>query len=351
MTRTPPAIATSPTAIAGATSGTTARLTAGARIASRPNETRTTGSVAAWAASDTPRLSASQRGTRPWPIDSIQSVNGVAQAIRPAVASDESWNPASAMSLGSARRRSTAAQPSAAAARPARPVSRASRTTPAIRAARTTDADAPANATYAAMASIVTTERRRRPSRPANGRDGRRHDRDVPARDGDDVTHPGRGERRREVAVDPVAQADQDAGREAGLGFRQDPGSWSASRPWPRPATWRRQFTTAGVSRIRRHLGLEHRDRRRRPSPRSPDAWAAAALRRHDRGHRQAIRRVAGMRIVVQGIRHVVLLAREAQGRAAAALGWAAVLLLLADPRLIADAGFFRLFVARRPPD
>ncbi len=40
-----------------------------------------------------------------------------------------------------------AAQPSAAAALPARPLSRANRTTPAISAARTTDAEAPANAT------------------------------------------------------------------------------------------------------------------------------------------------------------------------------------------------------------
>src|SRR5512143_1229909 len=148
-TRAPPAIATRPTAIAGATSGTTARLTRGARIASRPNDTRITGSVAAWAASETPRLSASQRGSRPRPAASIQSVSGVAHAMRPAVANDESWNPASRMSPGSVRSSSTAAQPSAAAARPARPVSRASRTTPAIRAARTTEADAPANATYA----------------------------------------------------------------------------------------------------------------------------------------------------------------------------------------------------------
>ena len=38
----------------------------------------------------------------------------------------------------------------------------------------------------------------------------------------------------------------------------------------------------------------------------------------------------------------VVLLARETgrAGRAAAALGWAAVLLLVADPGLIRDAGF-----------
>ena len=38
----------------------------------------------------------------------------------------------------------------------------------------------------------------------------------------------------------------------------------------------------------------------------------------------------------------VVLIARESgrTGRASAALGWAVVLLLLADPALIADAGF-----------
>ena len=38
------------------------------------------------------------------------------------------------------------------------------------------------------------------------------------------MADPGRRERRREVAVDPVAQADQDAGRETGLGFGQDAG-------------------------------------------------------------------------------------------------------------------------------
>ncbi len=48
MTTTiPPASAASPTAMAGATSGTTTRLTTGDRMASRPNDTRTIGSVAA----------------------------------------------------------------------------------------------------------------------------------------------------------------------------------------------------------------------------------------------------------------------------------------------------------------
>ena len=146
-TRKPPSIATSPAAIAGATSGTTARLTSGDRMASRPNEASTIGSVAACAASDTPRLSASQPGTWPRPTRSIQPVSGVAHAIRPAVASAESWKPASRMSAGSATSRITAAHASAAAARPARPDSRARRTTPAIAPARTTDADAPAKAT------------------------------------------------------------------------------------------------------------------------------------------------------------------------------------------------------------
>ena len=59
------------------------------------------GSVAACAASDTPRLSASQRGSRPRPIDSIHAVSGVAQAISPAVASDESWKPGVADQAGS----------------------------------------------------------------------------------------------------------------------------------------------------------------------------------------------------------------------------------------------------------
>ena len=105
------------------------------------------GRVAACAASETPRLSASQWGSRPRPTVSIQPVSGVAHAMSPAVASDDSWNPASPTSFGSEMRRSVAAQPRAAVARPARPLSRASSTTPAMSAARTTEGDAPANAT------------------------------------------------------------------------------------------------------------------------------------------------------------------------------------------------------------
>ena len=160
-------------------------------------------------------------GRGPLPRRSIASVVGVAQAISPAVASAESWKPASPTRPGSATRRSITAQPSAAAARPARPDSRARSTTAAIAPARTTDADAPANTTYA-------DDRRHRHHRspppahpPGDRRDRRGDDRDVPAGDRDDVTHAGRRERRRQVAVDPVAQADEDPGREAGLRFGQ----------------------------------------------------------------------------------------------------------------------------------
>jgi hypothetical protein len=145
-TRSPPSIATSPAAMTGATSGTMSRLTSGAISATRPNEATTIGSVASWAAIETPRLSASQRGARPPVHRSIRSVAALPHAMRPAVASDDSWNPASATRPGSTTSSATAAQPSAAAARLARPVSRATSTTPAMSPARSTDGDAPANA-------------------------------------------------------------------------------------------------------------------------------------------------------------------------------------------------------------
>ena len=70
-------------------------------------------------------------------------MSGVAQAMSPPVAAADSANPGSVTSPGVATRRPTIAQPRAAAARPLRPVSRASRTTVAITAARRTDEDAP----------------------------------------------------------------------------------------------------------------------------------------------------------------------------------------------------------------
>ena len=179
------------------------------------------GSVAACAASETPRLSASQRGTRPRPARSIHPVSGVAQAMRPAVASDDSWKPASPMRLGSLTSSSVAAQPRAALARPARPVSRASRTTPAMSAARTTDGEPPANATYATIATIGH-DRAAAAAQPSGERgDGRCDDRDVPAGDRHHVADAGGREGRCEVPIDRVAQADQDPCREPGLRLGQ----------------------------------------------------------------------------------------------------------------------------------
>ncbi len=138
--------AIAPAAMAGGTSGTTSRFTAGATGASRPKSSSTTGSVAAWAASETPSPSTIQPGSRPPVSRSRRLVSGVAQASSPAVASAESWKPGSSMSRGSTTRRMTTAQPSAVAALPARPLSRARSATPAISAARTTDGEPPAKA-------------------------------------------------------------------------------------------------------------------------------------------------------------------------------------------------------------
>ena len=202
-----------------ATSGTTARLTTGARSDSRPNDARTTGSVAACAASETPRLSASQPGRRPPADRSIQPVIGVAQAISPPVASDESWNPASPIERrdrpGAAGSRPSRAPPPRDP--PGRTRGRAARPRPS-RPPGATDGDAPANDDVGARSRRSSaTDRRRRPSRPATAAIERRDDRDVPAGDRHDVAHAGRREVGRELSVDPVAQADQDARREPGL--------------------------------------------------------------------------------------------------------------------------------------
>ena len=145
--REPVASASAPAAIAGATSGTTPRFTTGETIDSRPNSNTTTGSVASWAASETPNDSASQARSRPGDGPARRAESGLPQAMSPTVASADSRKPTSSTSRGSTSRRSATAHPIAAAARLGLPSSRASRTTPAIAAARTTDGDAPTNTT------------------------------------------------------------------------------------------------------------------------------------------------------------------------------------------------------------
>ena len=223
-TSTPPASATTPTAIAGATSGTTARFTTGDRIASRPNDTRTIGSVAAWAASDTPRLSASQRGTRPFPSRPIHSVSGVAQAMRPGGGQRRQLEPSVAdegrigdeqesRSPAERRRGSPGASGLAGEQRDPGHQRRADdgRRRPGERDVgddRHDGHDRPASP----------------PETTGQRRDRGSDDRDVPARDRDHVADAGGREGGGKIPVDPVAKADQDPGREACLRFREDAG-------------------------------------------------------------------------------------------------------------------------------
>ncbi len=146
-TSMPTTSASAPSAIAGGTSGTTSRFTSGATSDRRPNMNRTTGVVAAWAANETPRISATQRRGREGSAPASRSVNPEPQAMIPAVARTDSRKPASNAHPGSISSRPVTAQPSAAAAVPGRPSSRASSATPAMTPARTTDGDGPTNAT------------------------------------------------------------------------------------------------------------------------------------------------------------------------------------------------------------
>lgn len=146
-TSMPTTSASAPVAIAGGTSGTTIRFTSGATSDSRPNMNSTIGVVAAWAANDTPRISATHRRGRVGAAPASRSVSPEPHAMIPAVARTESRNPASKAYSGSIRSSPVIAQPSAAAAVPGRPSSRASSATPAMTPARTTDGDGPTNAT------------------------------------------------------------------------------------------------------------------------------------------------------------------------------------------------------------
>lgn len=146
-TAIPTMSASAPAAIAAGTNGTTTRFTAGATSDSRPKSSRTIGVVAACAANETPRTSATNRRMRPGDGPARRFVSPVPQARMPAVASAERRKPASSIHAGSSRSRVEHAQPSAAAALPGRPSSRASRATPAMAPARTTDGDGPTNTT------------------------------------------------------------------------------------------------------------------------------------------------------------------------------------------------------------
>jgi hypothetical protein len=151
-------------------------------------------------------------------MDSIDAVSGVAQAMSPAVAKDDSWKPASTIKLGSVTRRSVA--PS----RGQRPRGRRARL-----AGEQHDAchqRRPDHRRRCSGECHVCRDGEDRHDRPSSapetaghGGDGGRNDRDVPAGDGDDVADPGGRERGSEVAVHAVAQADEDACGKARLGL------------------------------------------------------------------------------------------------------------------------------------
>ncbi len=162
----PPATnASAPAAMAGGTSGTATRLAAGAIKASRPKVSRAIGSVAAWAASETPRLSRRGPGSQGAPA-SRRRVSGVAHATSPAVAAAESWNPTSPTVAGSATTIAATAHASPTIALEPRPLSTASSATAAITAARTTDGDGPGE-------ERVGHDRGERDDRPAPAADER----------------------------------------------------------------------------------------------------------------------------------------------------------------------------------
>ncbi len=233
---TPPARASTPPAIATGTSGTTARLTAGATIDRRPKVARTSGSVAACAASEMPRLSASHRGIRPPPTRPRRCASGFAHASSPAVARTDSRNPASPIMAGSASSRIAAAAPSAAAARPARPDSRRQQDDPGHD--RRPD-DGRRRARRDDVGAHGEEDRDRHETAgaaPHDRPDEPRDDRDVPARDRHHVAHPCRREVRGQVPVDALPEADEDPGREACLGLRERP-----AQPVARPVAERLQ--------------------------------------------------------------------------------------------------------------
>ena len=135
--------ASAPAAIAGGTIGTATRLAAGAISARRPNVSSAIGRVAAWAVSETPRLSRIAPGIRGTRAVS-QAVSGVAHATSPAVAAADSWNPTSVTVVGATRIMIATAHARPTIALDPRPLSAASRATPAMTAARITEAEAPA---------------------------------------------------------------------------------------------------------------------------------------------------------------------------------------------------------------
>ena len=133
-------------AIASGTTGTTRRFTAGATSDRRPNSMSTIGVVAAWAANETPRISATHRRGRPG-----RTGEPCGQAAPPGEdpgCREDREAEARVVDVGGIDEQEHGAGPAQCRrCGPGLPSSRASRATPAIAPARTTEGVGPTNAT------------------------------------------------------------------------------------------------------------------------------------------------------------------------------------------------------------
>ena len=186
-------------AIATGTSGTTARFTTGDTSDSRPNVATTSGSVAACAASEIPRLSASQ----PRHATTAQPAEPRPDRVRPR----EQARPSPGPRAGTPHHRSAPGRRAATARRPPRgprlpdprvPTrARAARRRPSPPRARPTATRRPRPRRRRPPRARRPTTRRRRPAQHRTDEPG--DDGDVPARDRDDVADAGRREVRGQV--------------------------------------------------------------------------------------------------------------------------------------------------------
>ena len=245
--RAPPARATTPAAIAGATSGTTSRLTTGdddgQAAEGRPGRRQRRG-LRGERHAEALREPA---GTRPPRRERSRSVSGVAQARSPAVASARELEPgvADERRVDEQQERGGPAERGCGATRSA------------ALAGEQDDAGhraGPHDGRRGPGERDVGDDRDdgddRAPAPPeAAGERGHRRgdDRDVPAGDRDDVADARGREVCGDVPIDPVAQADEDAGGQAGLGFGQDAGQ---ERRRPRGGACSRRLTR--IARARR---------------------------------------------------------------------------------------------------
>ena len=150
----------------------------------------TTGVVAAWAANETPRISATHRRRLDGAGPARRAVSPEPHAMIPAVASSGQSESGveGPLRIDQQEAGDRPAQGCGGRAGPAELAG--ARATPAMTPARTTDGDGLTKATYTTIATAVRVARRRRWRPPASAPSVGRDDRNVPAADRDDVAIP-----------------------------------------------------------------------------------------------------------------------------------------------------------------